>query len=424
MRTAFARFGLVAAVALLASATSLKAQEITYMSNIAETFPVHAPFKTLTLEYQKDHPDAKWEFITATQQTIMQNVQVMAASDSLPLLFTLPDRSAARDLYKAGHIVDLIPILKKLDLLKHFDPLAVSRMQLEENVGGEVMYSMPIQGPIEGIGYNKKIFADHGIEPPKTWTEFVAACEKVHAAGIQCLSVAGADSWPILRLMGMYSTRLLGDDAMERVRDGKLPLTDPGFVQTAAAMQELGTKGYMGPAVTTMTYGPSLDLFTGGKAAMMFVTAGAVGPLSKEGNAVPASDIGFINFPMVEGGKGTADAWGMGLGQALHMSKTAYEADMEAIDNWLKYVIPRYGDLNRALGSIPGIIPANPDAPVSEMLKLFEAKRAEAKAGIFPWEQHFTSRAFILAGTTAAQMATGAITPEKYIADVAAANKR
>jgi raffinose/stachyose/melibiose transport system substrate-binding protein len=386
---------------------------------------MHAAFKMLTEEYKKDHPSASWAFNAATQQTIMQNIQVMAASDALPLFFTLPDRSAARELYKSGKIVDWLAVLKKNDLVKYVNPLAMSRMQLEENVGGQVMYTLPTQAPIEGIAYNKAMFAKNGIEVPKTWTQFMAACEKLHAAGIQPLSVPGADSWPILRLMGLYSTRLLGDDAMERVRDGKLPLTDPGFVQTAAVMQDMGKKGYFGPAVATLTLGPALDLFTSGKAAMMYVTSSMVGSLSKDTNAVPISDIGMFNFPVVEGGKGTADAWGMGLGQALHMSTTAYEAESDEIDDWLKFVMPRYGDVSRKLGSIPGIIPANAiEIKVNPIQEMMEEKRSEAKAGIFPWEQYFTSRAFILAGTSSPLLATGQITPEKFITDVAAANQR
>lgn len=222
--------------------------------------------------------------------------------------------------------------------------------------------------------------------------------------------------------MGMYATRKLGNDAMERVRDGKLSLTDPGFVETAKVIQDLGAKGYFGPAVATLTYGPSLDLFTGGKAAMFYMTSSAVAALSNPANKLAPEDVGFFAFPTVPDGKGTADAWGMGLGQTIHMSKTAYDADPQAIEEWLKFVMPRYGDLNRAKGNTSGILPAHPNAKVLPIQEMLEQKMTEAKAGIFPFEQHFSSKAFILAGTTAGLLATGKVTPEKYMADIAAAN--
>ena len=39
--------------------------------------------------------------------------------------------------------------------------------------------------------YNADIFEEVGVEPPTTWDEFVAVCEKIAAAGYQPLAVAG-----------------------------------------------------------------------------------------------------------------------------------------------------------------------------------------------------------------------------------------
>ena len=39
--------------------------------------------------------------------------------------------------------------------------------------------------------YNKDIFAKVGVEPPATWDEFVAVCEKLDAAGYQPIAIAG-----------------------------------------------------------------------------------------------------------------------------------------------------------------------------------------------------------------------------------------
>ncbi len=39
--------------------------------------------------------------------------------------------------------------------------------------------------------YNADIFAEVGVEPPKTWDEFVTVCEKISAAGYQPLAIAG-----------------------------------------------------------------------------------------------------------------------------------------------------------------------------------------------------------------------------------------
>ncbi|RHP32838.1 ABC transporter substrate-binding protein [Lachnotalea sp. AF33-28] len=39
--------------------------------------------------------------------------------------------------------------------------------------------------------YNKDIFEEVGVEPPKTWDEFITVCEKIQAAGYQPIAMAG-----------------------------------------------------------------------------------------------------------------------------------------------------------------------------------------------------------------------------------------
>ncbi|MGL1891399.1 MAG: ABC transporter substrate-binding protein [Spirochaetaceae bacterium] len=39
--------------------------------------------------------------------------------------------------------------------------------------------------------YNKDIFSEVGVKPPKTWNEFVKVCKKIEEAGYQALAVAG-----------------------------------------------------------------------------------------------------------------------------------------------------------------------------------------------------------------------------------------
>ena len=59
------------------------------------------------------------------------------------------------------------------------------------------MYVIPTNKNIEGIWYNKEIFEEQGLEVPTTMDEFMDVCEKLNDAGIQPLTVAGAEQWPI-----------------------------------------------------------------------------------------------------------------------------------------------------------------------------------------------------------------------------------
>jgi raffinose/stachyose/melibiose transport system substrate-binding protein len=63
---------------------------------------------------------------------------------------------------------------------------------------GRVTYS--------GMFVNNDLLAENGLETPTTWDELVAACETVTAAGANCMTVGGADGWPVF--VGAYG--LLG----------------------------------------------------------------------------------------------------------------------------------------------------------------------------------------------------------------------
>src|SRR5262245_49882693 len=63
---------------------------------------------------------------------------------------------------------------------------------------GRVSYS--------GMFVNLDLLADVGVEVPTTWSELVDACTAVKDAGNECMTVGGADGWPIF--VGSYG--LLG----------------------------------------------------------------------------------------------------------------------------------------------------------------------------------------------------------------------
>lgn len=44
--------------------------------------------------------------------------------------------------------------------------------------------------------YNKSVFQNYAISPPKTWTELLSAVKTLHAKGIVPISLAGLGNWP------------------------------------------------------------------------------------------------------------------------------------------------------------------------------------------------------------------------------------
>jgi raffinose/stachyose/melibiose transport system substrate-binding protein len=94
-------------------------------------------------------------------------------------------------------------LMAALDPAKNMVPLTAEPFmaKLEESfktsvTSGDQVYGVPLgQATGGGILYNKKVFADLGLQVPKTWAEFMANNVKIKAAGIDPVIQTYGDTW-------------------------------------------------------------------------------------------------------------------------------------------------------------------------------------------------------------------------------------
>jgi ABC-type glycerol-3-phosphate transport system substrate-binding protein len=149
-----------------------------------------------------------------------------------------------------------------------------------------------------GIYYNKVFFKKAGLNPdkaPKTAAEFLAACEKLKAAGIVPI-VTGKD-YTFNFLLRALVANIVGPKT-EGLLTGEEMFATPQFKEAAAFMKTLVDKGYIEKAGLTRPYFmDAIDSFAGGSGAMF------IGLLSDVGNWKIFSDkLGIANvgyFPTV-----------------------------------------------------------------------------------------------------------------------------
>jgi raffinose/stachyose/melibiose transport system substrate-binding protein len=119
--------------------------------------------------------------------------------------------------------------------------------------------------------YNKDLFAKAGITAlPTNWTEFMADCDKLKAAGILPMAYGpggqalNAGFYPYYDLSYMMMYLPVGD--WQKLYSGKLPWTDPAIVKQLDTWAQLKAKGYTNKDVLN---GDSVGMFEAGKAAMV-----------------------------------------------------------------------------------------------------------------------------------------------------------
>ncbi|GAF66957.1 ABC transporter substrate-binding protein [Bacillus sp. TS-2] len=394
------------------SSSASNAKNVRLLTENHETDRDTQVIKELTDEYSEEQPNVNLDIEVIEQTEIIQRIQLLTSSNDLPELFKYESGVPLHELIDQGFVVNVEDTFTDLGI---YDQLNTGVVELLNRLSGERgLYAIPIELNIEGFWFNEAIFNEYGLEIPTTWDELFEVSDILMENNIQPFSIAGQERWPITRLINGYVIRHYGVDAMERVANGELSITDEGFLKAAEAVQEMGNRGYFGPGPNTIDYDTALDMFLQGNAAMYYMGSWALGQFNNEDlNMIGTDNIGFFNIPLVEGGVGTLDEYSMNSGMTISISKEKYDED---VAEWLKHVFSNFGD--RALenhGMITGFnveqIPEDIEPLTQMVLEIIEG----IEDGALWFEASMDTRTKDAAEQNAQLLINGDMTPEFYM---------
>ncbi|MEW8978002.1 MAG: extracellular solute-binding protein [Symbiobacterium sp.] len=260
--------------------------------------------------YMKEHPNVKIEITVLENEAFKQKIATAMQSNNPPDLFNSWGGGGLREYVEAGLVKDITAELQKdgwIDSIANADMMAVDGKY----------YGVPVNIGMVGFWYNKELFAKAGInEPPKTWTEFLEAIDKLKAAGITPISLGEGDKWQGAFYWEYLALRMGGKEAFEKAytRNGG-SFADESFVEAGRKLQELVAKQPFQDGFLSANQGDEATNVANELAAMVLqghwafyqfkdYAADGVGPGDK---------IGWFPFPAVEGGAGDpTDALGGG----------------------------------------------------------------------------------------------------------------
>ena len=393
----------------------------TYLSQ-AENTTIQDTLKTLStttcataqaaapLEVQVGPAGTAWE----------QKLQLLAGQDALPnALMASGSPDLVKQLISAGQLEELSTTLQEQGVSDQILPAAASTVKAL--YGSDQLYALPTEFNIEGIWYNEQIFAEHGIEVPQTWDEFVAAVRTLADAGVQPISSNGENGWNITRYVGNYIYRSLGPDALQKVADGQASLTDPEYVAAADAVAELGAAGAFGEAVGSVDYNQALNTFLTGQAAMLYMGSWALDNFNDPAqNTVGVDNVGFMPFPAVTGGAGSIDQVPSNVGVPLVFASKDFGANQAA---WVKCIAEGYGDTALAdSGVISGFKTTTAPTSDSPVTQAVQDTIADSTESVLWFEALFSSKGTTVSQTNASQLVTGAISGQEFMQMVQDAN--
>jgi raffinose/stachyose/melibiose transport system substrate-binding protein len=158
---------------------------------------------------------------------------------------------------------------------------------------GEVN-GVPFAANASGLLYNKELLAKYGIQEPSTFTELIAAAQKLKAEGITPFYGMLADAWTAQSPLAPLSSQLQPDDFFQK-RFADQTTFSQGWRDTATKLAELYK--YTQPDPLSKGYEDGTAAFAQGKSAMLLLGSYAV-PQIRAGKpkftvanmALPATD--------------------------------------------------------------------------------------------------------------------------------------
>jgi raffinose/stachyose/melibiose transport system substrate-binding protein len=301
-----------------APAATANAEPVTlsFFTNNADRSTGQGKMEQLLLdEYTKQHPNITFKVETLSPDPQFQDkIKVYNSTNALPdIINAWGNTNYLTPLVKNGALAEI----NKADLgSANFIPAALDGFSVDGK-----LYGIPKNSDFFVLYYNKKIFADNGIQPPKTETELLDVVAKLKAKKIVPISMVGKDVWPsgiwfdtlVQRASGTWET---SHKAMDRTGNFK----DPAVIAAAASMQKWIKAGAFGDGFLNQDYDTAKNSFGQGKAAMFMMGEWEMGMAADTNFPEEVrNNMGAIPIPTIEGGKGTTDdlpAW-FGGGYAI-----------------------------------------------------------------------------------------------------------
>lgn len=366
--------------------------------------------KYIKVNVGKDMPNVEVEYdLGGGGQDYANKLKAYNASGDMPDVW-FSEQNLSSVVIQAGNALDLESYVKAAGFDKKFKMPEVVQPDKNGHLycvqPGSDQYFTP------RLWYHKDVFAKYSIDIPKTFDDLVKVCQTLKDKGIVPMSIVGKDGWtPNLH---MLQTMIMAEDPQVMVdfENNKTDFSNPVVKNALGRIQKLAQIGAFAPGVTNIDYGPAVEMYTSGKAAMLAMFSWETTNLEK---ACPDTD--FIVWPSAKAGvdaNASIQYWGAPLSGYLAYAKSknpevaAQFAMFCATQDALFYNIEQKAPTALDTGvKIEGISPL-----LQKGLDQFSAAKQKIPS---IWSSIFNAETSAEISTQNSKLLTGTYSPDDYI---------
>ncbi len=268
--------------------------------------------ESVTITYMVDNGENSMKVANAQAAAFMKaNPNVKVTVDSRPQ--GADGDNFVKTRLSTGEMTDLFQynsgsLLQALDPARNLVPLTSEPWvaNLDDSFkqavsSGSELYGAPF-GPAQGGGilYNRKVFADLGLQVPKTWAEFMANNAKIKAAGIDPVIQSYADTWTsqLLILADFNNINKIDPQWAEKYtkNDPTAKYAMDPALKSFQRLEEIHKAGYLNKNFASMKYDQAQAYLTAGKGAQYPMATWAI-PQMVTNDPTNKDNIGYFPQP-------------------------------------------------------------------------------------------------------------------------------
>jgi raffinose/stachyose/melibiose transport system substrate-binding protein len=374
--------------------------------------------------FNQANPESQIKVTTFQNDAYKTKIKTAIGAGQAPTIIWGWGGGGLRSYVQAGQVEDLSSWFAENAAVK--DRLFPSSFGAA-TIDGKI-YAMPAETvqPIV-LYWNKKVFDKVGAQPPQSWGDIMSLVPKLNGAGVAPISLGGQSRWTNMMWLEFLFDRIGGPEVFQAVFDGeKGAWSNPAAIEGLTKAQELIKANGFVKGFSSITADSNADqalLYTG-KAAMMLHGTWTYGSMSQEGgDFVGGGNLGWMNFPPVDGGKGDPTNTVGNPGQYLSISSKATDAEKEIARKFFSTAVLSDAEVKEwtDAGAVPIVkgtdskLGSSKDA---EFLKFVYGIASNAKVFAQSWDQALSPTAAERLLDNIAKLFQLSITPQQFASNM------
>ncbi len=293
-------------------------QTVVYWAQWSETETQAEVIKDAIARFEAAHPEYKVEVNWAGREVRDILRTTLDAGQSIDVIETGYD--SLLNAVPEDMLVDITEYVEKTTLVNTVSAGMASFAKGFSSTGDKWFY-IPSQPFVGCVFYNKAIFREAGVEAlPTTWDEFVAAAEKVKAAGYSMWTTD--DAYASLVFSSYLGAYYGAETYSAMMNDPAHPnWSDKGILQMGNDIADMVTKGYITPGTGAYVFPAAQNTEFGMGTTAMYINATWL-PNAISNIAGDEGEWGLMFFTMPNGGSGVQKTYMTGC-QFYAVPKTA-----------------------------------------------------------------------------------------------------